>query len=226
MQRTRVDAEHAGERYLADQMSPQVAAEFEKLCLEHPEVYRDIEATLRLREGLAVLNDRGELDRLLRPHPQRGLIKAAAAVLLVSLLSWWAWNHREGEYFGHGTAPISALSTSHQSLPLAGSVVLVRSRETASETPVRLPQERSAIEFKIFPSRFIEHTHYIVTLALRRKDGLEPLGQSEVEPDTSRYLTVYVNSAQLTRGQYELTVTPQSPAANAADQDHFVIRLE
>ena len=226
MQRTQVDSEHSSERYLADQMSPQEAAEFEKLCLEHPEVYRDIEATLRLKEGLAVLQERGELERLLRVRPRRQFIKAAAAVVLLSLLGWWAWKHHERSHFAQDAVASAAVSTSRPSLPIAASVVLVRSRGPATVTSLALPSQASAIELKVLPSMFVEHGRYTVTLAQQREGALDAVGRAEVVVGGDRYLTVYVNSALLGRGQYELTAVIESQAAGLAGQDRFVIHFE
>src|SRR6476659_833752 len=91
MDRHTIDQQHIIARYLAGQLTDAESAAFEAHYTEHPEVVRDIEHTLRLKEGLAVLRDRGELDGLLYRRnywrPAMGLA-AGIAVLVVGV---WLW---------------------------------------------------------------------------------------------------------------------------------------
>src|SRR4029453_3357903 len=65
MERQRIDDEHIVARYLAGQLDEAEAAAFEKHYENDRDVVREIERTLRMKEGLAVLNERGELDALM-----------------------------------------------------------------------------------------------------------------------------------------------------------------
>src|ERR1700722_4712654 len=55
MDTPRIDAEHMVARYLAGQLSAADEVSFDRYAADHPEILRDIESTLRLKEGLAVL---------------------------------------------------------------------------------------------------------------------------------------------------------------------------
>src|SRR5262245_54003562 len=87
--------DHSVARYLAGQMDEAEVAEFEAQYAQDPEVVRDIERTLRLKEGLAELKERGELELLLRSRaasrwysrPAVGLAAAAA----ISALAVGVW---------------------------------------------------------------------------------------------------------------------------------------
>ena len=88
MDRHTIDQQHIIARYLAGQLSTAESAAFEAHYTSHPEVVREIERTLRLKEGLAVLRDRGELDALLQQRnywrPAMGLA-AGIAVLVIGV---------------------------------------------------------------------------------------------------------------------------------------------
>ena len=58
MDRLQIDAEHVIARYLAGQLSAAEENGFEEYAAGHPEIFREIESTLRMKEGLAVLRDR------------------------------------------------------------------------------------------------------------------------------------------------------------------------
>src|SRR5262249_42689001 len=105
MERQRIDDEHIVARYLAGQLDARDAAAFEAHYANDPETVREIERVLRLKEGLAILKERGELDDLVSRRsvasywqPALGLV-AGLAVLMIGV---WLW-------VGHGAmSPIVA----------------------------------------------------------------------------------------------------------------------
>src|SRR5512138_3501948 len=92
MDRKQIEAEHIVARYLADQLSPAQAEEFEAYYTQHPSMVREIEHALRLKEGLATLRDRGQLDALLKARRWRwALPLSIAAAVAGAALGTWTW---------------------------------------------------------------------------------------------------------------------------------------
>jgi cytochrome c-type biogenesis protein CcmH/NrfG len=94
MDRAEIESEHVVSRYLAGQLSDADETAFNEYARRHPEVFQDVELTLRMKEGLAVLRDRGELKPLLRDrHWRLSSTVAAASVVIVVALTLWTWLH-------------------------------------------------------------------------------------------------------------------------------------
>src|SRR5262245_19899609 len=91
MDRQRVDDDHLVARYLAGQLDDATAVDFERHYLNHPDVVKDIERTLRLREGLALLQERGELAKLVQGKRTWGIPASLAAGLVMMLVGLWLW---------------------------------------------------------------------------------------------------------------------------------------
>src|ERR1041384_4593660 len=179
MERQRIDDEHIVARYLAGQLTDGDAAEFEAHYAQDPAVVRDIERTLRLKEGLAILSERGELDSLLRarrPMWQPALALAAGlAVLVVGVLLWVG---------GTTVSPIGSTLMAlakHEGSPLrvANTYVLARTRGASSDVRVTLPKEAAAIELRMIPSaRPKSGGFHIVLSQLDAANVTAPLGDT------------------------------------------------
>src|SRR3569833_1049163 len=129
MDRKQIEAEHIVARYLAAQLSAEDAEAFEAYYTQHPSMVREIEYTLRLKEGLATLRDRQQLDGLMKARRWRwALPLSIAAAVTAAALGTWTW------YGSSNTAPVAAgtlealLENSSTTLPLSGKYMLVRVR--------------------------------------------------------------------------------------------------
>src|SRR5690349_11516867 len=121
MDRKQIEDEHIIARYLADQLSPAEAEAFEAYYTQHPSMVREIEYTLRLKEGLATLRDRQQLDGLLKARRWRwALPLSIAAAMAGAALGTWTW------YGSTSAAPIAAgslealMENGQATLPLGG----------------------------------------------------------------------------------------------------------
>jgi hypothetical protein len=226
MDRHIIDNQHLIERYLAGQLDAAQSAEFEAYYARHPEVVRDIERLLRLKEGLAVLEERGELDAIVRRRdywrPALGLA-AGIAVLVVGV---WLW-------IGHTTiAPvvstIAALTDqSGEPLHVASTHMLVKIRGPAVVVGIQLPTKRSAIELQMIPSSRPDSGGFRVLLGqLDAADAIAPLGETRALANSADgFVTAYLDSAQLSRGRYAIELQPERPAEPGAPSDRFVIEV-
>src|SRR5262245_54391818 len=80
-------------RYLAGQLTPAELEDYERSLLEHPEAVAELEATARMKIGLANLRDTGQLERLLRPSVRPGwmpglALAASLAMVFVAVAFW------------------------------------------------------------------------------------------------------------------------------------------
>jgi hypothetical protein len=228
MDNTQIAAEQVIARYLAGRLPATESDAFERYVSEHPEICDEIEQTLKFREGLARLRERGELSALLRePAQRRWLPYAAAAAVALATLGGVLWLQPRT------TAPaVLFLSpndlAAHQpgSPAILGSYVLVRTRGSSAVTDVKLPGA-GAIELKILPSSVSPEARYRV--ALKRLDGSGSRGAAQIDAGSvaaDGYVTIYVDAAQLPRGNYEVSLVPLLPGHANGDTDRFVIRVQ
>jgi hypothetical protein len=225
MDRHTIDHQHIIARYLAGQLDAVASAEFEAHYAKHPEIVRDIEHTLQLKEGLAVLEESGELDALLQRRtywrPAMGLA-AGIAVLVVGV---WLW-------IGQTTvAPIVttiAALTDTQGTPLhvASTHMLVRTRGPATVVQIPLPPERSAIELQMIPSSRPESGRYRVMLGhIDATNAVAPVAETHATANSADgFVTAYLDSAQLSRGRYAIELAPEGTAPGTPS-DRFVVEV-
>lgn len=225
MERQRIDDEHIVARYLAGQLTDAEATEFEAHYAQDPAVVRDIERTLRLKEGLAILSERGELNSLLRarrPVWQPALALAAAlAVLVVGVLLWAG---------GTTLRPIAGTLTAlakHEgsALRVANTYVLARTRGASTDIPVALPKDPAAIELRMIPStRPKSGGFHIVLSQLDAANATAPLGDTTaVASSDDGFVTAYLDSTKLTRGRYVIELQPEHPDAPGSPADRFIL---
>jgi hypothetical protein len=228
MDRKQIESEHIVARYLADQLSPAEAEAFEAYYTQHPSMVREIEYTLRLKEGLATLRDRQQLDPLVHArHTRWGTTFSIAAVLIAILIGAWTW-------LGSRTPPPVLAPTleelvaeSKQALPLGGKYLLVRTRAAQpSALKVPIPAERSALELQMLPSAGTEGAPYTLSFS-REDDGkttiVDEAAGLAVGPDG--LVTTWVDSGSLEPGNHILSLTPAA-SGTTMPADRFVIELE
>jgi hypothetical protein len=226
MDSTHSDAADQIANYLAERLPASRMDEFEQRVFRDSGLRSELEQTLKLKEGLAILRARGDLDGLLRaPSTRRWpLYAAAASVAFVSLVAA-LWLQLRSPV---PSALLVVPSGSAQRAPLAGAYTLARTRGSMSSTDVKLPSTAGLIRLRVVPSAdTVAKPAY--TVVLRRVDTqtAQSVGQIDagaVGPDG--YLTVYLDGGRLTPGTYELSLTPNVPKGSSAPSDRFVLRAQ
>jgi hypothetical protein len=225
MDRHTIDNQHIIARYLAGQLDAVDSAAFEAHYAKNPDVVREIERTLRLKEGLAVLEEKGELDALLHRRtywrPAMGLA-AGIAVLVVGV---WLW-------IGQMTvapivATVAALTdTQGKPLHIASTHMLVRTRGPAQIVEIPLPQQRSAIELQMIPSSRPESGRYRVLLGqLDAANAVAPVAETHATANSADgFVTTYLDSGRLARTRYVIELVPEG-AAPGTPSDRFVVEV-
>lgn len=227
MDRRQIDSEHIVARYLADQLSPAEAEAFEAYYIQHPSMVREIEYALRLKEGLATLRDRRELDALVQArHTRWGTTLSIAAVLVAALIGLWTWYGTSSSSPAVLAPTMEALvAESKLALPLGGKYLLVRTRSAQPATlQIPVPATRSALELQMLPSAGAEGAPYTLTLSRLENGKTTTIDEAAgLTVGTDGLVTTWVDSGALEPGNHTLTLNPAGSGTLPADR--FVIEL-
>lgn len=227
MDRKQIDDEHIVARYLADQLSPAEAEAFEAYYIEHPSMVREIEQALRLREGLATLRDRQQLDGLMRARRWRwALPLSIAAAVMMAVAGMLVWH---GD--ARATPPVAAtlqelMGEAKSPLPLGGKYLLVRMRGTEQALEISLPPERSALELQMLPASRMEGAPYRLEVEQIGTDGHPTLlGRIHgLTPGEDGLISAVLDSARLHPGRYVVQLTP-ARADETTPAERFAIEI-
>lgn len=197
-------------RYLAGQLSPAELQAYEQHLLESPDAVRELEATARMKVGLANLRDTGQLERLLRARPalpSRWPALAAAAALIVLAIGLWRSIDTPRDATLVATAT-ELVDRTGRPLASGSSYALLRTRSSASDAVIELPPDARAIELRVRPE--IVAPVYTVALSQIRPDGsATQIGNvSELAAQSDGFVRLYVDSSRLASGPYLLVITP------------------
>jgi hypothetical protein len=228
MDRKQIEAEHIVARYLADQLSAEEAEAFEAYYTQHPSMVREIEYTLRLKEGLATLRDRQQLEGLMKARRWRwALPLSIAAAVTAAALGTWTW------YGSPNDSPIAAgtlealMENSPATLPLSGKYMLVRVR-SAEQVPleIALPAQPSAVELQVLPAGGVAAAPYRLTIETRPAQGkAKPVTQvTGLVPGSDGLVAAWLDSERIQRGPYTVELASEAGEA-AAPAERFVIEL-
>ena len=227
MDRASIESGLVVERYLAGQLSAAEESEFDKYASDCPEIYREVENVLRLKEGLAQLQERGKLSALLRKRNWGPRWAAVAAVMLVALAVWSLYNTRvHDSILARSSADL--VGRGANSLPVAGSYALVRSRGSDSIVNINLPATRAAIELHWLPSTYAKETLYRATLELANSTGeLTVVANiSGLGADSDRYVRLYLDSGKFTPGSYVILLSEVEAGQSGPEPDRFELELK
>lgn len=227
MDRKQIEDEHIVARYLADQLSPAEAEAFEAYYIEHPSMVREIEQALRLREGLATLRDRQQLDGLMRARRWRwALPLTIAAAVMMAVAGVLAWH---GD--SRGSPPVAATlqelaGDAKSALPLGGKYLLVRMRGAEPALEIPLPTGRSGLELQMLPAPGIDGAPYQVEVEQVTADGRTTVfGRIHgLTPGPDGLVSAVLDSARLQSGRYVVQLTP-ARVDETTPAERFAIQL-
>jgi hypothetical protein len=228
MDRKQIDTENLVPLYLAGRLSAADEAAFESFASQHPEIYQDVERVLRLKEGLAVLRDQRKLDSLLRTRSWRSYIHLAAAAVLLLACGTLVWTHlREAPPVVLAAATADFARSPATTAPLVGSYILARTRNATPAIDLELPAHRGIAQLRLLPSNPTDQ-HYTARLTrLVPGDGHQLVGEliGLVPSSLDLYVTLYLDSSNLTAGDYEVSLDSQPTPSASAQHDRFTLRL-
>jgi len=208
-------------RYLAGQLSPAELQAYEQHLLENPDAVRELEATARMKVGLASLRDSGQLEKLLRARTalrSRWPALAAAAALIVVAVGLWRGGDAPRETTLVATATELTDRSGHP-LPAGPTYALLRTRSSAYgaasayDAAIELPPEPRAIELRVRPEA-VAAVHSVALSQIRPDGSVVQIGSvSELQAQPDGFVRLYVDSSRLGPGAYLLAITPAQDRA-------------
>ncbi len=217
-------------RYLADQLDDAERGVFETYMLQNPEVVRELEATARLKAGLRLLRDSGELDELVRPvrrmnQPFIMALAASVAVLVVGIM-WLRWYSTPEPSLL--VASISQLTDrSGNELRVGATRAMLRTRNEGYDAIIQLPGVQQAIEFRVLPQVTDPSIRYRVSLLRLEDDGsvASVATLKDLAPAADGFITMFADSAALAPGRYQLAVSRDDRKDAAPITETFLVKI-
>jgi hypothetical protein len=228
MESSQIDAQHLA-RYLSGELNAMDEEAFEEYVARNPEVYREVEVVLRMKEGLAALHDSGKLEYIIRKRrrwPSTAL--AAAAALITLTLGIWVWRDKLPPSVPIlANSPLRFVDAIGRSMVVSSRYVLIQSREPTVPLELRLTEITGAIEIRILPSTFIPLGRYRAGLK-RIETGKSSGFHSYVgglQPADDRYVTIYLDGTRIAPGDYEISLLPDGSKQPDVETDRFAVRV-
>jgi hypothetical protein len=198
-------------RYLAGQLSASELEAYEQHLLNDPDAVRELEATARLKTGLANLRDSGQLESLLRTPTRRFgppafAIAASVALAVVAVALWRGVEAPRDATLVAAAADL--IDASGRPLGRGSSYALLRTRSSAYDAVIELPPQPRAIELRVRPE--VPAAAYGVALSQIHPDAsVAQIGNvSDLKAEPDGFVRLYVDSSRLEAGLYLLVVTP------------------
>jgi hypothetical protein len=224
-------------RYLAGQLSPTELQAYEQHLLEDPDAVRELEATARMKVGLANLREVGQIESLLREAPAPGLrrtgmaLAAAAALVVIAVGLWRGIDTPDATLVATAS---ELIDRSGRPLPTGSTYALLRTRgssypllgtpSSAYDAVIELPAEPRAIELRVGPET--PAPAYSVALSRIHPDAsvVQIAEVSELKAEADGFVRLYVDSSRLESGPYLVVVTP-APDRTAASTSAFRVKV-
>jgi hypothetical protein len=203
-------------RYLAGKLSDAERAAYEPDVAGNEDTLRELEATARLKVGLARLRESGELEDLLSPPAWTRLRPALAVAAMFGVLAIGILLIRLGGDRGRTTtappllAASATLLTDAQgtALPVARTLAVFRKRVQGADATLEVAATPQVVELRVLPETTVASETYQVTLA-RMSEGraAEPVASIPgLQPAADGFLDVFVDASRLSAGPYQLDV--------------------
>jgi hypothetical protein len=212
-------------RYLADQLSDSERNAFEASLLRNPDIAQELEATARMKVGLARLRDSGELDKLVGARPlfgRPGFLALAASIGVLTIgLMFVRWQTASTP-----SVLASSAAAFDKVLAVSSTPPMLRVRSDKYDAEIELPAERQALKLRLLPATPAGAANYSVSLARLKDDGSTETvaAVKDLRPAEDGFISVFADSASLQPGRYQLTVTGENSEAPVYGET-FVIRV-
>jgi hypothetical protein len=215
--------------YVANRMSEDERQTFEARLLSDSDLLRDLEESLRLREGLEVLREQDALKDL--RNPRRGSSRmgwAVAASLAIAALCLALYQTRRAPPVMVASAGILR-STSGAALDTARVYSFATSRRGTPIPDLPLPLS-GALELRALVPGAAESADHTFGVTLERRDGADGMSRvgaaAHLVPDADGFVAVYLDAARLRPGSYSLVVEAGAKGAGRPTEDErFDFRL-
>lgn len=214
--------------YIVGRLSDDERQAFEDRLVREPALVRELEESLRIREGLRQLRAQGYFastaSRSMRFLPWFPALAAAA----VAGIALFLWAHRQGTASPLLMASPESRSVSGVASSVSPLLTFVSVRGAASPD-LDLPRA-GLIEIRAAP--VTGRTDFAYRLILLRRDGAgipQPVGTlAPVALSSDGYVHCFADASRLSVGSYLLRVEPQSsePASTTSDVAEFEFQFK
>jgi hypothetical protein len=231
MQATDRSQDDAGiaQRYLAGQLSPPEQEAYEQYFLHNPDAVRELEATARMKVGLASLRDSGQLDSLLHaaPTPSRraALMAMAASVAVIAIVVGLWRDFRAPDGAALVASATRLVDSSGRPLAAGAIYAVMRTRATDYDAVVTLPAQPQALELRVRPEW--PAPAYDVALSRTMPGGavvdVATVSDLQVRPDG--FVNLYVDSSKLEPGLYLLGLSASRGQTSEIPTSSFRLKV-
>jgi hypothetical protein len=197
---------------------------FEDRLVSTPELVRELEHSLRMREGLQRLRTQGDLENTASPGRPRQMWLPALIAAAGAGLALFLWLSRI-------SAPAPILTYSLESRSLADVARSVTAHFTfvsvrGGSTPDLDLPSAGLIEIRAAPGTRHGIYRYRATLARQEEEGpAKPVAElADLALDADGYVHCYADAARLSRGSYVLRIEPDTGTPGAAEVFPFNLR--
>jgi hypothetical protein len=227
MDRRYIDDHHIVERYLADQLTDAEREAFETYYIEHVDAVRDLEATARLKVGLMQLRDAGELTPLLQPPAPKWWQRPLAAIAAIAIVTVAI-----STFLLPQPAPVMVSSASSlvnrrgNALPVAATYTILRTRGSAYDAKVILPNTAHALVLRVLPERVAQPSRYRIVLSRVDDDEVHELAAlAGLAPAEDGFIAAALNSERLKAGRYQISLSGDGDTTGATEASIFLINV-
>jgi hypothetical protein len=203
--------------YLSGRMSEPDLRAFEAELQRSPELVHEMEDSLRLREGLAVLRDRGRLDTRGKLPLNRAWLGMAAAVAVAAVAATlWRFEVPRAPALIFASRPADAPVTTREVLTLI-------QRRGSDLLQVTEPRPDSLVAVQVRPVDASPSGKYRVSLRIADRGVRAVAELSDVAVGSDGWVQVYVRGRALAKGRYTLALDPMSGTTPATQFDFAVV---
>jgi hypothetical protein len=205
------------QNYIAGRMTDVGRQDFENQLVDDPSLVRELETSLRLREGLEILRDRHDLRPQTASRRRSAMLAIAAATAAASILLIVYLGLR----YARPSSPVMAasLAVMHERTMAP---LLVSKRYTfaklrgASEPPVLDLPTDGALELRALTSVADASQTFRISLERMESQGTVRIGAvRHLAPDAEGFVVIYVDASNLKPADYLLNVESEADKTTA-----------
>jgi hypothetical protein len=210
--------------YIVGRMSDDDRRAFEDRLSRDPQLVRELEQSLALREGLQQLRAQGYFASTAPRRKSARFWLPALAAAAIAGLTVFLWAEREGEGSPVLMASLASRSGAEVAPLVKGPFTFVSMR--GDLTPDLDLPSAGLIEFRAAPSTQVTGGRYRVTLIRRHQGGTaQPIGAlAGLALSTDGYVHCFADVSRLTQGSYLLRIAPDTATAGLPVEFPFNVR--
>jgi hypothetical protein len=218
-------------RYLADQLTDAERVAYEAALAEDPEILRELEATARLKVGLARLRSTGELQGLLRQsrlfQPQILVAMAATVVAIVVGIGLWRTSLNVGSPQLLAATLGALKNEAGQVLPLGATEAAFRKRAEDYDALLQLPAGRVAVELRVLPQTPAPSGRYRVALSrIGDDESSHPVASlSGLAASGDGFVEIFMDASKMSAGRYRVVIADSLAPQNNSGSESLVVKV-